>query len=588
MNNKIKIDLAALVALTCVNLDTQAMPTSCWPFCFPIASKSSEQRTSDRVNADLNEIDASNPAGAFVKHFEGLPDEEFKKLQEKHGECCDALQPYLALEGEALIKSDNLNTILKILKQHNMLLLYVTTKEQYAHLREPILGSLDCACKKDLEPFLALDAEKLTDFDNVRKIVDTLIEYQRPLEKVVSGEQYEWLNKPVGQELERRLLRAFERFENRSITKTQATQEIYSLLCIGVDPNANKHRDGHGPLYFAADYDLVGVVRMLIERNADVNKTTKGSHWTALHYAARRGSVAIARMLIDGGANIDLKNSMGITPFYMAAYCGNSDVSKLLVSEKADPYVIDKGGDNIMHAAAHGGDTDLIYMLAKNSKININLKNKKGETPLALAVERSHVKAVDALLENGAKVYTVDQFGNTPLNNILCNWKHYGEDEKCIQIANKLLDYDTTRKHYNKKNEDGVTPLHGAAQQGYTQVVLKLLARGADVNAKVHRKKSTPLHYAVQEGRTEIVKLLLDFGAKIDATYFVQGVAYTALHLAAAEGHPKTVATLLDYGADVFATASNGDTPLHVALKQPDVCEEVVNALLELGAGYPH
>ena len=58
------------------------------------------------------------------------------------------------------------------------------------------------------------------------------------------------------------------------------------------------------------------------------------------------------------------------------------------------------------------------------------------------------------------------------------------------------------------KDNDGMTPLHIACQEGRTKVVTCLLARGAEVDHK-NAQACTPLNLAVTNGHKEAVELLL-------------------------------------------------------------------------------
>ena len=62
----------------------------------------------------------------------------------------------------------------------------------------------------------------------------------------------------------------------------------------------------------------------------------------------------------------------------------------------------------------------------------------------------------------------------------------------------------------------GEFPLHQAAYIGSTDMVLFLLSKGADVNAK-NKIGSTALMYAALKGNTETVKVLLEQGANVNA-----------------------------------------------------------------------
>jgi len=67
----------------------------------------------------------------------------------------------------------------------------------------------------------------------------------------------------------------------------------------------------------------------------------------------------------------------------------------------------------------------------------------------------------------------------------------------------------------NLPEDHQLTPLHLAAQNCYTNVVMLLLNKGAGKNAKAD-DKATPLHLAAQEGCVDVVELLLARGVKIN------------------------------------------------------------------------
>ena len=59
----------------------------------------------------------------------------------------------------------------------------------------------------------------------------------------------------------------------------------------------------------------------------------------------------------------------------------------------------------------------------------------------------------------------------------------------------------------NIQDEDGISPLHLAAQNGHTQVVELLLEHEAEKDIK-NNQGFTPLSLAAQKGHTQVVELL--------------------------------------------------------------------------------
>lgn len=128
-------------------------------------------------------------------------------------------------------------------------------------------------------------------------------------------------------------------------------------------------------------------------------------------------------------------------------------------------------------------------------------------------------------------------------------------------------------------SSDGWTPLHLAAFFGNLELALKLIERGAEVDARsTNAMKNTPLHAAAAGRKTELVRLLLDEGADANAT---QQGGWTALHAAAQNGDRSIIELLLAHGADLNARAENNQNALDLALGKGH--QDVAALLNELG-----
>ena len=105
------------------------------------------------------------------------------------------------------------------------------------------------------------------------------------------------------------------------------------LLRLGVDPNI-QDRGEHTPLYSVANECASEsgpeVVRALVRAGADVNACGGVMRVTALHVAARRGHVEIARALLESGAAMNARDRKGDTPLVRAINCRKNGVLQLL------------------------------------------------------------------------------------------------------------------------------------------------------------------------------------------------------------------------------------------------------------------
>lgn len=110
-------------------------------------------------------------------------------------------------------------------------------------------------------------------------------------------------------------------------------QVVELLLRQGTDANL-LDRGAHTPLFAVANecgYEVgAEIVRLLVRAGADANAAGGVTRATALHMAARRGHVAIARTLLECGARIEVRDSKGVTPLERAINCRKHEVARLL------------------------------------------------------------------------------------------------------------------------------------------------------------------------------------------------------------------------------------------------------------------
>ncbi len=136
---------------------------------------------------------------------------------------------------------------------------------------------------------------------------------------------------------------AQERYSGRTLLHGAAAAgslaTVALLLRLGAKPDTTD-AGGHTPLYCVANECKAragaNIVRALVQAGASVNACDGVKHCTALHMAARRGNVEVAEALMDCGAGIEVRDSLGDTPLRRAVNCDKADVAGLLLAKGSD------------------------------------------------------------------------------------------------------------------------------------------------------------------------------------------------------------------------------------------------------------
>jgi uncharacterized protein len=114
--------------------------------------------------------------------------------------------------------------------------------------------------------------------------------------------------------------------------------------------------DGFTALHLAAFFGRFEAVALLIERGAEVDALGRG--WmtgTAMHSAASRLQSDVVRILLEAGANPNVRQSAGWTPLHAAAMNGDLTSVELLLASGADPTATNDEGRSVIDLATESG-----------------------------------------------------------------------------------------------------------------------------------------------------------------------------------------------------------------------------------------
>lgn len=107
----------------------------------------------------------------------------------------------------------------------------------------------------------------------------------------------------------------------------------------------------------------VNVVKKFLD-NGSATANEKSFAWSALQMAADKGHLEVVKLLVEKGAEIDYRHPVNkMTALHLAAYSGHDDVVKYLLSKGADPNLKMSRGVSILRAVKDQGHTSTVAIL---------------------------------------------------------------------------------------------------------------------------------------------------------------------------------------------------------------------------------
>jgi ankyrin repeat protein len=169
-------------------------------------------------------------------------------------------------------------------------------------------------------------------------------------------------------------------------------QILQKLLNAGATVHDVDGRKNRSPLHFAVLSGSSQKVQAIIRAGALVN--TVDSDWnTPLHYASTNGKFKIAAALIEADANVNAKNKFGYTPLMFAAENGSARSIRCLLFNQS-PSV-----SNLERTCRENPELKL-HKALKRLQIQLNVKNKFGQTALMRAMKFQNARATRILLDH--------------------------------------------------------------------------------------------------------------------------------------------------------------------------------------------
>jgi uncharacterized protein len=304
----------------------------------------------------------------------------------------------------------------------------------------------------------------------------------------------------------------------------------------------------------------LNAMHALLKAHADPN--ARGAFGTpALHWRVHVDDVVEAKRLLKAGADPNALTERGVSPLSIAVSNGNSEMVKLLLGAGADPNRPEPTGETLLMKASAVGVVDVVEQLLKR-KAPVDARDPSyGQTALMFAARSGHADVVSTLLAHGAN----PNLATTDLSEIPLFIKPNSVPGFGFGVG-ILRGGVPAGRGRREPLAGGMTALLYAARHNQLEVAKRLIAAGADVNAK-EANGIWPLLMAISNDNMAVAHYLLEHGGKVNGQdWYGRSPLWEAVNVRNLYVHNATfkngidrgpvldlIRALLDAGADVNA-----------------------------------
>ena len=368
--------------------------------------------------------------------------------------------------------------------------------------------------KKDTKGFLELLTTQISDPNIVNTKGDPLIVMAATLGNYTAVEEL--------------ILAGVDVNQTNSFTKdTALLRSLYNgytdiaqrLVFSGANINAVNNYQ-HSPLYVALEKQNLELVDLFLTNGVKEGLTPA----YLLRSAATKNETGVIAML-KGGVSPNITNEKGNTPLIIAASLGDLPSVQDLLAYRADLNAANKDGNTALIYAARYNHPQVIKMMllpqTMQTPLDVNAQNKAGETALYWGAAKGNVEVVKRLLAAGADPTIAANNGLVPAavaqkngRSQVLEW--FNKDVR--EVENAIIEQDNAAilaKQKEEASKNKKDTIFEAAAKGDQARVEELLLQDRYALKAKNDQGLTPLLVAVENGQTAMIDYLLSQGAAL-------------------------------------------------------------------------
>ncbi|CAD5216951.1 unnamed protein product [Bursaphelenchus okinawaensis] len=369
-----------------------------------------------------------------------------------------------------------------------------------------------------------------------------------------------WIQRCAGTKVQNALL--YQRnvfYPNNKVTRL--------LLMAGAQTNVFWHSNNEPLLCSYAKSGNVVLLQLLIHYGVEVNCCSRSTGQTPLMHAVREGHEEAVKLLLEAGADVSMRDSIGHTVMVHAVYAKSVRMLELTYDcEWNEQNTKNEQVKQCLELATKSGILPIVEFILNKTDVNVNLVDN-----MLIACSNGQLELVQYFLSKGVTLSKDQRYDGK--SSLICAVESGSYD----LVKSVLNGYDGD---VNKDLVDGTqqNALIVASKLGHIGLVDVLLGRGVHIN---HQDVDglTALSHAIINEQFSLASLLVNKKADINV---VDNNGNTLLHLLAIHHNKSLVDRLLETGLQVDAKNNDGMRPVEIALTNGK--QNAVDVFLRRGA----
>lgn len=201
------------------------------------------------------------------------------------------------------------------------------------------------------------------------------------------------------------------------LLRENKAEEAKRLLQQDSNLTFSKDESGRTAIHWAASGGCLELVQYCVALCEEAAASGDDMGWTPLMISCSAGRLEVVRYLITlPQVDVNIHNSNGQTALHYAASRNHPQITSLLLENGANVNAQDKYHATPLHRAASQGHEKVVGLLLNAPKIQIDLTDSSGCSPLHLAVDEDREDVAIRLVEKGADLYLENKEKQTPLS----------------------------------------------------------------------------------------------------------------------------------------------------------------------------